>query len=58
MTSAMKKLNEDFTDKEIEMLIAEVDLNDDGKVNFKEFQSIMNKIWEISSKFFPYIILL
>ena len=44
MTSAMKKLNEDFTDKEIEMLIAEVDLNDDGKVNFKEFQSIMNKI--------------
>ena len=58
MTSAMKKLNEDFTDKEIEMLIAEVDLNDDGKVNFKEFQSIMNKIWEISSKLFPYIFLL
>ena len=40
----MRKLNESFTDREIEMLIEEADLDDDGEVNFKEFKIIMNKM--------------
>jgi Ca2+-binding EF-hand superfamily protein len=38
----MKKLDEDFTDKEIEKLISDADMDEDGEVNFEEFVSIMN----------------
>ena len=39
----MKKLNEKFSDSEIEKLIAEADLDDDGQVNFGEFVTIMSQ---------------
>ena len=44
LTSAMKKLNENFTDHEIQMLITDADLDLDEKVNFKEFKTIMAKM--------------
>ena len=44
LSTAMKKLNENFTDHEIEMLIAEADLDLDERVNFKEFKTIMAKM--------------
>merc|ERR1711894_374026 len=44
LTSAMKKLNENFTDHEIQMLITDADLDLDEKVNFKEFKTIMTKM--------------
>ena len=44
LSTAMKKLNENFTDNEIEMLITEADLDLDERVNFKEFKTIMAKM--------------
>ena len=44
LSTAMKKLNENFTDHEIEMLITEADLDLDERVNFKEFKTIMAKM--------------
>lgn len=41
MKSAMKKINENFNDEEIDDIIKEADLDDDGEVNFNEFVVLM-----------------
>ncbi len=44
LKTAMKKIDEKFSDREIEQLIAEADMDADGEVNFKEFTTIMKKM--------------
>ena len=41
LKSAMKKLGEKMTDKDIDDMIKEADLDKDGKVNYEEFIRIM-----------------
>ena len=41
MKAAMKKMNENFTDEEIETIISDADLDEDGEVNFHEFVALM-----------------
>jgi len=41
MKAAMKKMNENFTDSEIETIISDADLDEDGEVNFHEFVALM-----------------
>ena len=41
MKAAMKKMNENFTDSEIETIICDADLDEDGEVNFHEFVALM-----------------
>ena len=41
MKAAVKKINENFTDSEIETIISKADLDEDGKVNFHEFVASM-----------------
>lgn len=43
MKSAMKKMNENFSDAEIDQIIQDADLDDDGEVNFHEFVVLMNQ---------------
>ena len=44
LKTAMRKINENFSDREIDEIIAEADLDDDGEVNFKEFKILcLNK---------------
>ena len=47
MKAAMKKMNENFTDAEIETIISDADLDDDGEVNFHEFVALMIN-WEMT----------
>merc|ERR1712156_285363 len=41
MKAAMKKMDENFTDAEIETIISDADLDDDGEANFHEFVALM-----------------
>ena len=40
-------MNENFTDAEIETIISDADLDDDGEVNFHEFVALMIN-WKIT----------
>ena len=42
MKLSMKKINERVTDAEIDNIIKEADLDEDGEVNFPEFCAIMS----------------
>ena len=44
----MNNLGEPLTKAEVKAMIAEADLDGDGKINFKEFQRLMQnkKIWQ------------
>ena len=37
----MAKMGEEFTDEEVDYMIRQADLDQDGEVNFKEFQRFM-----------------
>ena len=44
LKTAMKRLNEDFSDLQMDQIIAEADMDGDGEVNFKEFKILcLNK---------------
>ena len=42
LQSAMNSLGEPMNEKEVKAMIAEADLDGDGKINFKEFQILMD----------------
>ena len=42
LKSAMKKMGERMSDREIDGLIRQADLDKDGRVNYEEFVRIMN----------------
>lgn len=44
LKTAMKRLNEKFSDSEMDQIIAQADMDGDGEVNFKEFKILcLNK---------------
>ena len=43
MKSAMKKMHENFSEAEIDQVIATADLDDDGEINFHEFCVLMTQ---------------
>ena len=42
LQSTMSSLGEPMNEKEVKAMIAEADLDGDGKINFKEFQILMD----------------
>ena len=43
LKEALDKLGEDFSDEEIDHMIKEADMDNDGEINYQEFVKVMTK---------------
>ena len=46
----MMHFGEKFTDDEVEEMIAEADINNDGRIDYTEFQFSISQLWSLMLK--------